>query len=362
MLTVRLAAACYGSRVPPEPKSTHRRMLAVAFGPATMAEALAGLPAIRAQADCVELRLDLFEETVDVDALMRERGELIVVATLRPPNQGGKSLLHADERLQVLLRAAELGAEYVDLEYDAATPAAIAALRGAGARVVVSRHDFSAMPADLADGWWPQLAAIGADVVKVVATADDVRDCLQIFRAFKRASQPTIAIAMGAAGLPTRLLAFREEQCLLSYAALDAKTGTAPGQVTAREMHEVYGVGRLGPATRVFGLLGPHVEIDRLTEYNAWLARDNCDGIAVPFPATGEAAAIVNAFRELPVSGWHVHRPDLQQDVSKAMDHVTPRADAQRKVNSIVRRADGTLLGDWVETPAEQYALWLGAL
>src|SRR6202011_3216768 len=101
---------------------TRRRMLAIAFGPPTMAEALAGLPQIRAQADCVELRLDLFEEPFDLPALLYECGDLPVVATLRPPDQGGKSPLGADERLKVLVRAAELGAEYVDLEWDAATP------------------------------------------------------------------------------------------------------------------------------------------------------------------------------------------------------------------------------------------------
>src|SRR5436305_6719682 len=101
---------------------SHRRLLAVAFGPPTMAEALAGLPRIRAQADCVELRLDLFEEAFDLPSLLRERGDLPVVVTLRPPDQGGKCLLAADERLEVLVKAAELGAEYVDVEFDAATP------------------------------------------------------------------------------------------------------------------------------------------------------------------------------------------------------------------------------------------------
>ena len=70
-------------------------MLAVAFGPSTMAEALAGLPRIRAQADCVELRLDLFEEPFDLPALLAACGELTVVATLRPPEEGGQSPLPA---------------------------------------------------------------------------------------------------------------------------------------------------------------------------------------------------------------------------------------------------------------------------
>src|SRR3954470_7060846 len=110
-----------------------QRMVAVAFGPPTMAAARAGLPRIGEVADCVELRLDLFEEAFDLPTLMRSRGQLPVVATLRPPSQGGRSSLAAEERLAVLLRAAELGAEYVDVEFDALTPSSLQALHQAGA-------------------------------------------------------------------------------------------------------------------------------------------------------------------------------------------------------------------------------------
>ena len=79
------------------------RMVAVAFGPPTMAEACAGLSRIRDVADCVEMRLDLFEEPFELEVLLRERGSLPVVATLRPPEQGGRCPLPPDERLEVLL-------------------------------------------------------------------------------------------------------------------------------------------------------------------------------------------------------------------------------------------------------------------
>jgi 3-dehydroquinate dehydratase/shikimate dehydrogenase len=336
---------------------THHRMLAVAFGPPTMAEALAGLPRIREQADCVELRLDLFEEAYDLPSLLRERGDLPVVATLRPPDQGGKCTLQADERLAVLVKAAELGAEYVDLEFDVATPHALSRLRSAGAQIVLSRHDFSAMPPDLAENWWPALAELGADVVKLVGAARGVLDCLPVFRAFARADRPTIAIAMGEAGLLTRVLALRDDRCFLTYAALDQGGGTAPGQLTAREMRETYCVERLRPATRVFGLLGPHAEAERLREYNAWFVGDGFDGVAVPFVADADAGRIVSAFRELPVSGWHIHGAELQAGVVAALDEVRS---AQGKVNAVVRRGDGALVGHWVESPREQYDLWRG--
>jgi 3-dehydroquinate dehydratase / shikimate dehydrogenase len=343
------------------PFATRMRMVAVAFGPASMAEACAGLSRMRDVADCVELRLDLFQEQFDLEVLLRERGTLPVVATLRPNDQGGRCPLPPDERLAVLVRAAELGAEFVDLEWDAASAQAQAAVRAAGARVIISRHDFATMPSGLVDTWWPGLAAQGADVVKVVGTAHDVRDCLMVFRALEQAHRPTIAIAMGQAGLASRVLALRAEQCLLTYAALDGANGTAPGQLTVGDMRETYRVGRLGPNTRVFGLLGPHEERARLAEYNAWFDSDAYDGIAVPFQTERDAAAIVQVFRELPVSGWHIHGAALQTDVVDAVDQLEGGAQRQGRVNAVVRRASGELVGYWVESPREQYELWRAA-
>jgi 3-dehydroquinate dehydratase type I len=336
-------------------------MLAVAFGPPTMAAALDGLARIEARAvDCLELRLDLFEEPFDLPMLLRARGELPVVVTLRPPSEGGKSPLGAAERLRVLLGAAELGAEYVDLEWDAATPAAISALHASGARVLVSRHDFAAMPAAFADRWWPELAERGADIVKIVGTAHDVRDCLEVFRAFRRADRPTVAIAMGAPGLLSRVLALREPTCFLTYAMLGEESATAPGQVSLREMHELYAARRLGPGTRAYGLLGPHAEPQRLAEYNAWFARDGFDGVAVTVVVEpdADAPAIVDAFRSLPMHGWHIHGEQLQTLVGQALDEIGDAACRQGKVNAIVAGADGRLAGQWVESPREQYALW----
>ena len=335
-----------------------KRMLAVAFGPPTMAAACAGLPRIREVADCVELRLDLFESGFDLPTLLRERGQLPLVATLRPPAEGGRSSLAREERLKVLLQAAELGAEYVDLEWDAVSPAALDAVHAAGAQVIVSRHDFTQLPDGFADRWWSELADLGADVVKVVGTCREVRDSLEVLRVLAHASRPTIAIGMGEAGLPTRVLALRSEHCLLTYAALGDDTGTAPGQISAFDMREVYHASRLGYGTRVFGLLGPHVERDRLREYNAWFAADGVDAVSVPFPTASSAAPTMSAFRELPVDGWHIHGAELQQDALSALDSLSPEAAHQSKVNAVVRGRDGRLKGHWVESPREQYDLW----
>jgi shikimate 5-dehydrogenase len=127
-------------------------------------------------------------------------------------------------------------------------------------------------------------------------------------------------------------------------------------------MRATYRVDRLRASTRVFGLLGPHAESAGLSEYHAWFARDDFDGVAVPFVTASsapDAAATVSAYRELPVHGWHVHGPQLQLDVIHVLDELAPAAARQGKVNGIIRRADAALVGHWVESPREQYALWL---
>jgi 3-dehydroquinate dehydratase type I len=180
--------------------------------------------AAAAGAELAELRLDLFEGEYDLPRLIEER-PLPVIATLRPPREGGRCDAPDAERLRVLVEAARAGAEYVDLEWDAAAPAALDDLRAAGAGVIVSRHAFDRMP-DL-EGWAEQIARLGPDVVKVVGMAHDARECAAPLRVLARAERPTIAIAMGEAGLATRVLALRYERCFLTFAALP-DGGTAP--------------------------------------------------------------------------------------------------------------------------------------
>jgi 3-dehydroquinate dehydratase / shikimate dehydrogenase len=322
-----------------------------------MAQAVAELPRVAQDAEMIELRLDAFREPFDVSALLAGRASKPVVVTLRPTDQGGASVLPPDERLGVLLQAAELGAEYVDLEWDAATRSALAAVHAAGAQVIVSRHDFDGMPPELADGWWSELTRLEADVVKVVGMARDVRDCVPILRVLRQAERPTVAMAMGLPGLPSRILALREPWCFLTYAAPDTLPGTAPGQVTLSQMRRVYHADRLGPTTAVYGLLGPHPEPERAAEYNAWFSSAGLDAVAVSFPAHAHAAEIVHAYRDLPVSGWHIHGEPLQRNVVSALDDLDAKARAQNKVNAVVARA-GALRGTWVESPKEQFEYW----
>lgn len=328
------------------------RFIAVAVGAPSNAELRARLERAAARADVVELRLDYLEEPPDLARLLAQPRPRVIV-TNRPTREGGRYRGDEATRLATLGAAGRLGADYLDVELDS-----VARLgdRG-GARLIVSRHDLDGMPGDLA-GLWEEIAATGADVVKVVGRARDARDNLAVLALLEQADRPTIAIALGEAGLPSRVLALRHDACFLTFAALDGSAGTAPGQLALTELLDDYHARQIGPATVVYGFLGPRVESERVHEYNRGFRRHGLDAVCVPFPCPAQPAAVVRAFRDYGVAGYHVH-PPLQETVVAALDELDLPARVQGRVNAIYRRGDA-LVGTFVPTPAEQFLLWTG--
>ncbi len=237
------------------------------------------------RAELAELRLDLMAE-FDLPALLADR-PLPVIVTCRPPREGGQWQGSEAARLEVLRQAAALGADYVDLEWDVAGE--LASLERSRARVILSRHDFAAMPDDLT-AQAEQLWQAGADVVKLVGMAQRLADCAPVLRLLAEATRPTIAIAMGEHGLPSRLLAFRYPHALLSFAAPDQDSaggaaGTAPGQITLSALHELYRVQTIDPETMFIGLLAPDAASSpALVEGNRWLAGAGHNARLIPLP------------------------------------------------------------------------------
>jgi 3-dehydroquinate dehydratase/shikimate dehydrogenase len=262
--------------------------LAIAIAAPDTEAALAAMRQAAGRADLAELRLDLMAE-FDLPRLLADR-PLPVIVTCRPPREGGRWPGSEAERLVVLRQAAALGADYVDLEWDAAGE--LASLDRSRTQVILSRHDFAATPADLtarADSLWQA----GADVVKLVGMAQGLADCAPALRLLVQATRPTIAIAMGDQGLLTRVLAFRYPHALLSFAAPDPSGpagSTAPGQITLDAMLNLYRVQATSERTQLVGLLAPDANTSPLVaEGNRWLAGQGLDAVLLPLqPAPGE--------------------------------------------------------------------------
>jgi len=329
-----------------DPRPAERGLVAVALNEPTTEHARAALQQAARSADVVELRLDLMDE-LDLPRLLEGR-PCPVVVTCRAVREGGRWRGSEEARLDVLRRAIDLGAEYVDVEADA-----IHLIRERGrSRLIASSHDFAAMPPDL-PGLWRRLAESGADVVKIVGMAADARDTMPVLRVLAAADRPTIAIAMGPAGLATRVLALRYPRCLLTFCALESGGGTAPGQIGVSDMLSVYGGRTLCEHTTVVGLLGPDLDDAAVRRWNGALRSRGQDRVAVPFlaPESVNAQDVIEALAQADLAAL-VIAPAFQEVVGQALDELETAACRVGRVN-LVEVRNGRLVGGWIEDEAD---------
>src|SRR5260370_33863374 len=110
--------------------------------------------------------------------------------------------------------------------------------------------------------------------------------CIPIFRLLDRAQREAremIALAMGAAGIMTRILG-PSKGSFLTYGSLDDEAATAPGQLIASELREVYRIDRIDRQSEIIGIIGkpvshslsPHI-------HNAAFAAGGVNAVYVPF-------------------------------------------------------------------------------
>jgi 3-dehydroquinate dehydratase / shikimate dehydrogenase len=226
----------------------------------------------------VELRLDTVDRPDVPAALAGRRGPVIV--TCRPTWEGGDFRGSEEERLGLLEAALDGGADYVDVEFTALTPA-FAGGRDRD-RLLVSMHDFDGVPSDL-DARVDAMSRTGAGTVKVAVMAHRLADCLPLIGLAARRGGPTAVLAMGEAGLSTRILAAHFGSCW-TYAADD--TIVAPGQVSASRMRGEFGFDRLGPNTSLYGIIGRPVSHSvSPAMHNAAFRELGMDAVYLPLPA-----------------------------------------------------------------------------
>lgn len=230
--------------------------------------------------DMVELRLD---GVADVDVAGALSGRRVpVVVTCRPTWEGGRFDGSEEARLAILTRALELGAEFVDVEWRAASrPNGVdfGAIVGRDpARVVISAHDFDGVPADL-DDRVRAMRGIGAGAIKVAVTVSRLTETLALKRIAGEGD--AIVIGMGEAGVPSRLLAAHYGS-RWTYAG----RGVAPGQLPAERMADDYHFFRVGPETRLFGVVSTNaMHSFSPVMHNAAFEAAGIDAVYVPLCA-----------------------------------------------------------------------------
>jgi 3-dehydroquinate dehydratase/shikimate dehydrogenase len=228
-------------------------------------------------ADTVEFRLDMLAKPpspADLERLLTDR-PLPVIVTYRPVRQGGQYDGDEEQRLEILRRAGELGAEFVDVEMD--TPESLRPQSD----IILSHHDFDHCPKDL-DEIAAGLDASPAAVNKIAFAADSPVDALRALDVIRSCRKPTIGIAMGQAGAISRILA-RKFGAFGTFASLAGGAASAPGQQTLDELVKLYRWNTIGPQTTVYGVIGsPIAHSMSPAIHNAAFAAAGTDAVYVP--------------------------------------------------------------------------------
>lgn len=196
----------------------------------------------RLEADLVEVRFDYMVDLEGIESLPKATS-LPLIATNRPKSQGGKCLLQEADRLASLLKAAECGFEYVDVELTVGgLEGILRELKDRGAKPIVSFHDFEGTPKEerLKEIVFQELKA-GAEVCKLVTMAKDMADnlsCLSIVAEMGKRIK-IVCFAMGPLGLLSRALS-PLFGAYFTYASLRKGFETAPGQWSLRDLKTLY--------------------------------------------------------------------------------------------------------------------------
>jgi 3-dehydroquinate dehydratase / shikimate dehydrogenase len=287
-------------------------LFGVIIGP-TIQEAVDQLSKLRSFVEGVELRLDYFTH-IDKHALksLIINCRMPIMLTLRRKDQGGSFPGSEQERLDLLESLCGLGAHYIDLEYDIPQDYKKRLFEShPQVKFLSSFHDFAGTPPDLEEVY-QRVRTPYAHIYKIAVTAHSSLDALKMLALVQKHShrENLIGIAMGKEGVITRILA-PVVGSFLTYAALEAGNETAPGQLSAEELQEIYRFRTLNRHTQIYGLIGDPVDKSMgALIHNAVFKEAEVNAVYVKMQVKKEELEMFfSLVRQLPFQGLSVTMP-----------------------------------------------------
>jgi len=224
-------------------KSARQGGICVSVAKPNTEQAITEVRQLQQAADVIEIRLDTMQ-SYDVHHLCREIDHPLLF-TNRPLWEGGQYKGPEEERITPLLEAIGQKAAFIDLELRADLPSRqklLDSLQGSETQLIISYHDFAGTPdhATLSTILQQQMES-GAQIGKIVTMAHSPADTLRILHLLDQAGEkdfPLIAFCMGDAGKLSRIITLLLGG-FLTYAALDERQATAPGQLSVQRLNEL---------------------------------------------------------------------------------------------------------------------------
>lgn len=293
-------------------------------------------------ADVIELRFDCLElkQIFKTFALLNSRKPLLF--TFRPKEQGGKSELSLENRTMfwktfVVNSLLDKRKIWIDFEFDFKNKIQ----KLSNPVTIRSFHDFAETPDNLIEIY--EELSDDSEVAKIAVQADDITDSIAVWNLLenaKRDNKQIIPIAMGEAGKWTRILGLAHG-AFMTYAALEEGNETAPGQISAHDLIEIYRVKELDEQTEIYGILGNPVS-HSLSPFihNTAFKFHNLNAVFIPFEVKSIDEFIEKFVREktreieLNFKGFSVTIPH-KKTIIKHLDSIDETAQRIGAVNTV---------------------------
>ncbi|MBV9086866.1 MAG: type I 3-dehydroquinate dehydratase, partial [Acidobacteriaceae bacterium] len=297
----------------------------------------------------VEFRLDYLRQPSSAFPRLRRfletHADVLAIGTCRRALNGGKFRGSASAQAEVLIKAANCGCHFVDLEIQTAGALKASEFQKVrrAAALIISSHDFRATRK--LDETFARMKGFPADYYKVVTTAQNLYDNVMMMRFLEhsRDKESVIGMCMGEQGIISRVLGVRAGS-LFTFASASPGEETAPGQVTARELRDTYRIDRVDAATRVYGVAGdPIAHSLSPAMMNMAFRRENVNAVYLGLHAK-DLRDLLNCVRDIPIGGLSITMPYKEQIVEQLdnTDGLTTKVGA---CNTVIRAQDGKLYG-----------------
>ena len=207
-----------------------------------MGNALIAIKQANRLADLIELRVD-YLRNAELGLLFQNRKKPFIV-THRRKEEGGRYRGDERKRLGVLQEAIDLGTDYVDVELATERSLLQGLIRNKrSTRIILSFHDFRKTPPQKElQKLLNQMVRLEADVVKIVSFARSWEDNLNILSLLpfaKERKQKIVAFCMGEKGKISRIFS-PFLGAAWTYASLNQSKTSAPGQLTAQALKDIW--------------------------------------------------------------------------------------------------------------------------
>ena len=272
---------------------------------------------------CVEIRADLLinngTSVDDLVELVREtkiKG-LSCLFTLRHPDHGGEFFGTEAERVLINQSVLEAGADIIDMEWGTE---ALYAMAEKNAPIVISNHDFKAMPSiEVLEELTLEMESFYPDAIKFVPTSSTLVHSVQMLKWVGNRTRDIarIGFAMGQKGACSRIMT-TVYGAPVTYASFG--DAVAPGQLSMDALINCYRVSELNDGCLVYGVAGKDVNHLRdLEVMNQQLKKKQLNAVCIPLESL-ELDELLVVLEDLKVKGIQLEDPLKENAIDKFYD------------------------------------------